>query len=312
MKLLGIFVISSFLFDKMIFFRYTEIMENNFKPIYIDKNDVITTAYLPNGNRYGSSIAGFHWRNTDFPHLHNHTHWEFLLVVNGKIQHTINSKKYTATKGYVCLIRPSDTHKFVFDDKKSETLNFGFSNSIAEKLLTAHLSLADALNQEGPLSFILNNDTYDAIISKTLAAQFFPQETYEQYTILIVNRLLLAYIEQKLNKFEAYPDWLNEFLVYLRNPKNLRQSIPEIAKHSNYSYQHLSKLFKKHLGKTLIEYIQDLKITLAKESLLGTNKSVSEIALDLNYESTATLNHLFKKATGLTPLEFRKSASPTP
>lgn len=306
------FVIYSFLIDINSFFRYTKIMENIFKPIYTDKSDAITTSYLPNGNRYASSTAGFNWRNAEFPHLHNHTHWEFLLVVNGNIQHTINGKKYTVHKGYVCLIRPSDIHKFIFVDKKSETLTFGFSHSVAEKLLAAHPSLKDIRNHKRPLSFNLNNDTFDAIISKTLACQFFSQEIYEQYTILIVNRLLLAYIEQKLNKEDAYPDWLNNFLIYLRNPENLKQTIPEIAKHSNYSYQHLSKLFKKYLGKTLIEYIQDLKITLAKESLLYTNKSVSEIALDLNYESTATLNHLFKKATGFTPLEFRKNSSSTP
>ena len=124
---------------------------------------------------------------------------------------------------------------------------------------------------------------------------------------MIVNRLLLAYVEQRLNRSEAYPDWLNEFLMYLRKPENLKQSIPDIAKHSNYSYQHLSILFKKYLGKTLVEYIKDLKLTIAKDSLLHTTKTVTEIALDLNYESTSSLNHNFKKATGLTPLEFRKN-----
>ena len=282
-------------------------MKNDFTPIYSTEKDPITTAHLQSGNRYASSVAGFNWRNVEFPHLHNHTHWEFLLVVNGKIQHTINSKTHTATKGYVCLVRPSDTHKFIFGDKKSETLTFAFSNSIAEKLLAAHPSLNNLLNHREPLTFTLNNDTYEAIISKTLATQFFPKEIYEQYVILIVNRLLLAYVEQKLNRSEAYPDWLNEFLIYLRNPENLKQSIPDIAKHSNYSYQHLSILFKKYLGKTLVEYIKDLKLTIAKETLLHTTKTVTEIAIELNYESTSSLNHNFKKATGLTPLEFRKN-----
>ncbi len=277
------------------------------KPVYTDKTSQITTAHLPDGNRYASSTAGFNWRNEEYPHFHNHSHWEFLFVVNGKIRHFLNGKEHIATKGSVCLLRPSDAHKIIFIEKKSETLTFGFSHSVAEKLFSPHLSLKDILNHNRPLSFNLNNDTFDAVISKTLAAQFFSKEIYEQYTILIVNRLLLAYIERKLNKPEAYPDWLNDFLIYLRNPENLKQSIPQIAKHSTYSYQHLSILFKKHLGMTLIEYIKDLKLTLAKETLLYTDKSVAEIAFDLNYESVSTLNHNFKKATGLTPLEFRKS-----
>ena len=284
-------------------------MKNTFTPIYLDSTipHDLKTIDLQDTNRYASDVAGFNWKKLDFPHLHNHTHWEFLLVVKGKIQHFINNERYVATKGYVCLIRPSDTHKFSFIDKKSEMLTFGFSNEVALKLFSPHIALNDIENQKEPLAFTLNNATYEAILSKTLATQFFSKEIYEQSSILIINRLLLAYIEQKLNKPEAYPEWLNNFLIYLRNPTNLKQSIPEIAKHSTYSYQHLSILFKKYLGKTLIEYIKDLKLTLAQEALLNTSKTVTEIALDLNYESTSSLNHNFKKATGLTPLEFRKN-----
>ena len=58
-----------------------------------------------------------------------------------------------------------------------------------------------------------------------------------------------------------------------------------------------------------LEYIKELKLTLAKEALLYTDKTVGEIALELNYESTSSLNHNFKKATGFTPLEFRKMST---
>ena len=139
-------------------------MEKFFTPVYISDTSEITTAHLSDGNRYASSTAGFNWRNTEFPHLHNHTHWEFFLVVNGKIQHTINEKNYTVGKGHACLIRPSDLHKITFVDKKSETLTFGFSHSVAEKLLAAHPSLTDIRNHKRPLSFNRNNDTFDAII----------------------------------------------------------------------------------------------------------------------------------------------------
>ena len=49
----------------------------------------------------------------------------------------------------------------------------------------------------------------------------------------------------------------------------------------------------------------------AKEELLHSNKPINEIALDLNYESFSTFNNLFKKETGLTPREYRKSQRKT-
>lgn len=282
-------------------------MKNNFTPIYTNYKDLITTAHLESATLHQTSLAGFHWRSQEYPHLHNHNHWEFLLVSKGKIQHIINGESYTATKGSACLIRPADTHKFLYIDEHSETLTFCFSNDIANKLLSAHSSLNNVLQEKGPLAFVLNSDTHDAIITKALTAQFCPKDIYEQYAILIINRLLLGYVEQKLNKPDVYPDWLNNFLIYLRKPENFTRPIPEIAQHSTYSYQRLSKLFKQYLGMTLIEYVKNLKLTLAKESLLFTNKSIGEIASDLNYESTSSLNHNFKNATGVTPLEFRKN-----
>ena len=134
---------------------------------------------------------------------------------------------------------------------------------------------------------------------------------YEEYSILIVNRLISAYVEHCINSPEAYPDWLNKFLYTLRDPNVFKLSVPEIAAYSPYSYQRLSLLFKQYTGKTLIEYVRELKLTYTKEELLYSNKPVNEIAFDLNYGSVSTFNHLFKNATGFTPLEYRKSKPTT-
>ena len=280
-------------------------------PIYITSNKQnITISNIQSSNRHASEIAGFHWRKIDYPYMHTHSHWELLLVLNGKVKHTINGKNHIAHKGYACLIRPTDHHKLVFLDKeKSEILNFCFCKSTAEKLFSIYQPIAnfDKKEDKRPLSFMLNTPTFDTIISKTIATQFFPKDIYEQYTILIINRLISTYVELLLNKNEAYPDWLNNFLAHLRNPNTLKQNLPEIAKYSTYSYKRLAILFKQYTGKTLVEYIKELKITYAKEELLKSNKPVQEIAAELNYESVSSLNHNFKKATGLTPLEYRKA-----
>ena len=155
----------------------------------------------------------------------------------------------------------------------------------------------------------MNENTLDAIISKTLIAQFQPKEIYEQYSILIINRIINAYIEKKINTNEAYPEWLNSFLLTIKKPDILRLSLPEIATYSPYSYSRLSTLFKQYTGQTIINYLKELKLLRAKELLRNTNKSIAEIAIDLNYESVSSLQHNFKKAIGLTPSEFRKSNS---
>ena len=66
-------------------------------------------------------------------------------------------------------------------------------------------------------------------------------------------------------------------------------------------------LFKQYTGKTIVSYLNDLKLIRAKELLRNTDYTIGEIAVDLNYESVSSLNHNFKRFTGLTPTEFRKS-----
>lgn len=284
--------------------------KESFKPQYTTTTQSITISHLENTNLRLSKIAGFHWSNTPFPYPHTHKHWELLLVIKGNVLHEINGLKHQATKGYACIIRPQDIHSFHFSSQKNEIISFGFSNKIADKFFALYPIEQELLNSQKPLSFLLQDATLDAICSKALAAQFYDKDIYEKYTILIINRLLLAYNEQKLNTIEAYPEWLNSFLLILKNPKHLRTPLTKLVQEfTPYSYSRFSVLFKEYTGQTAVSYMQELKLTRAKELLRSTNYTVSEIIVDLNYESLPNFIETFKRFTGLTPTEFRKSSS---
>ena len=277
-------------------------------PIYLNQQDSCKITQIEDGNIHHSKIAGFNWRRLDYPYLHTHNHWEILIVLSGKVQHTINNITRNTTTGYACIIRPNDIHKICFLNKEeSETITFIFSNEIAEKLFNSYSSIFDINLSAETMEFSLGSNTLDAILSKALVAQFQSKENYEKYSLLIISRIINAYLEKKINTTEAYPEWLNTFLLFLKNPDHLRLSLPEIARHSPYSYVHLSSLFKKYVGKTIVNYIKELKIFRAKELLQNTNMSIADIATDLNYESVSSLQHNFKQFTGQTPSEFRKS-----
>lgn len=279
------------------------------KPQFALLGEEIIVSALEKLNIHGSSVAGFNWKNTPYPYLHKHEHWEILLVLDGKILHTINGVTQTATRGYACLLRPSDTHCCLFSDKKSEYLTFGFSTEIAERFFSLYPLSEYDRNSNLPLSFFLQDNTLEAVVSKTLAAQFYPKPDYEKYTIFIINRLLLTFNEQRLHSTEAYPEWLNSFLLLIKNPQYLRLPIGELVKFTPYSRSHFSMLFKEYTGKTIVSYLQELKLIRAKELLRNTDYTIGEIIVDLHYESLSTFTHTFKKFTGLSPTEFRKSSS---
>ena len=68
------------------------------------------------------------------------------------------------------------------------------------------------------------------------------------------------------------------------------------------------KPFKSFYGISPIEYINNLKIILAKELLESNMYSVTEAAIRAGYTEMSHFSREFKKATGVSPIEYKKSA----
>jgi len=80
-----------------------------------------------------------------------------------------------------------------------------------------------------------------------------------------------------------------------------------LADELHFEYNYLSTLFSSVEGITLEQYIIRQKIEKAKELLFYDELNLSEIANRLGYSSVAHLSAQFKKVTGLTPSELKRS-----
>jgi AraC-like DNA-binding protein len=67
-----------------------------------------------------------------------------------------------------------------------------------------------------------------------------------------------------------------------------------------------SRFFKLRTGKTLSEYIVDIRLGHAARLLLDTSDSVSEICWDCGFNTLSNFNRLFRKRKGCSPTEFRE------
>jgi AraC family transcriptional regulator len=80
-----------------------------------------------------------------------------------------------------------------------------------------------------------------------------------------------------------------------------------LAEQMHYEYNYLSNLFSAVEGITLEQYIIRQKIERVKELLFYDELTLSQIANQMGYSSVAHLSAQFKKITGLTPSELKKS-----
>ncbi|WON93607.1 MULTISPECIES: helix-turn-helix transcriptional regulator [unclassified Sphingobacterium] len=95
---------------------------------------------------------------------------------------------------------------------------------------------------------------------------------------------------------------------YFNSNELIQNGLPSVtclAEKVNLSPNYLSDLLKKETGMNAKDTIHYYLIEEAKDVLLGTNKSISEIAYELGFEYPQYFSKLFKQKTGNTPQEFR-------
>jgi two-component system response regulator YesN len=140
----------------------------------------------------------------------------------------------------------------------------------------------------------------------------------------------LAYVNKamQIDNQEDLCAWistaLNEFLELVYSSRDARKitqvtpainyidanydkpiTLAEIARASHLSPSRLAHIFKEQMGITLIDYLTGARIEQAKELLLATDQSCTEICFQVGYNNQSYFTRTFKSVVGLTPRQFR-------
>lgn len=83
-------------------------------------------------------------------------------------------------------------------------------------------------------------------------------------------------------------------------------TLSDFSRECHLSANYLTGQFKKHFGRSLIDYLIEVRITHAKELLSNVNLPVDRVAETCGYDDTAYFSKLFKKQTGHSPTGYRR------
>lgn len=105
-----------------------------------------------------------------------------------------------------------------------------------------------------------------------------------------------------LSQLESYMLEEKPFLIY-----NI--TIEELAEASGMSARYLSQVINQRLGKNFYDFINGYRVEEAKKLLTdkGRHMRINEVMYDSGFSSKSTFNAVFRRATGQTPSEYRKS-----
>ena len=120
-------------------------------------------------------------------------------------------------------------------------------------------------------------------------------------------RLFLHLLELlKTEEKSGAGDWLaDSIMAYLEQCYNQPITLELLSQVFNFSSAHILRVFKKEYGMSVIESLNQIRLSNAKELLQGSSLSIGEVAAEVGFSSSAYFDRGFKKQNGISPREYR-------
>lgn len=113
--------------------------------------------------------------------------------------------------------------------------------------------------------------------------------------------------DEPVQEISATEETVESILYYIEQNIKDEISINDVAAYVHLNPIYVMRLFKSKTGKSILEYITNIRIEQAKSLLAGTSYSVQKIADQVGYGNYSYFTRIFKKNTGMTPNAYRKA-----
>jgi len=100
-------------------------------------------------------------------------------------------------------------------------------------------------------------------------------------------------------------EMVKEAQTYIESRLQEKISVEQLSSRFAVGRRNFDRRFIKATGNTPVEYAQRVKIESAKKALETTRKTINEVMYDVGYSDTKAFREVFKKITGMSPLEYR-------
>lgn len=173
------------------------------------------------------------------------------------------------------------------------------------KVGTLYVQRQEAAAMPEEAAVVLITPLIRELISRVLG--LFASEAHDDTASLVVALLLVelrAAKRQVLSLPLPHGDTLREFSRQVRACPSDRRALPEIARQLGLEAKTLSRRFRKETGMTPDAWRRHARL-LAGVAKLKSGKSVTEVALDLGFESVSSFTEAFRQTFGTTPRQAR-------
>lgn len=229
-------------------------------------------------------------RATDmYVHYHSHDYYELVFYCSGNGIAHIDEERYCFETNDFVLIPPYVRHDEIhYEGGKVICICFYCDMELQAAFYSG-----------------VEND-FKAIIHEILEESLNQSYGYGDMLISLLTTLIIKMIR---NKQRIYVSRKNDFkfiINYLSDNYHDKIVLSQLAEQLNISYDYFRHRFKEQTGYSPQQFLLMKRLAAAKEQLITSQLSCTEIAYQCGFSNSAQFSMLFKREFGVAPIEYRK------
>ncbi|MGJ5642564.1 helix-turn-helix transcriptional regulator [Formosa sp. S-31] len=246
---------------------------------------------------------------------HKHDYEELMIGAKGAIEHFIDFNSVTTLAPFISFVTKGKVHR-VFpkvNNKECDIWVLRFKSEFIPEttfqLYSLYHNQANLKLQEGRCFqrlITLCELIFDEQQQKTPNYAIIKQLLSSLFTMIEGERVKLYSSQDDNNLHKTQHISFKNFLSILEENYHRPLGVEFYAEKLFMSSRNLNLICQNILEQSVSEIIETRKLTEAKNLLISTNKTISEIAYELGYNENSYFSNVFKKKAGQSPSEFRE------
>ncbi len=233
--------------------------------------------------------------------------YQFYLIQKGTIVLKVDGNRYILKKGDIFLAFPGKEYEFNYFTENL-VQNIEISASFINGIIPSG-SFIECNSSIGKKNDYLR--LHDILLN--IAGAFYSENNHSilcanlfELADCLSNNFILPAVTSSKNESEArINERCTEIINYINNNYHLPLTLQSLANRMFLSPQYLSKFIRTHLGIPFNKYLSNIRTQHAKQELLQTDHSITNIAFNNGFPNMAAFNKVFREAYGVAPSAYR-------
>lgn len=246
-----------------------------------------------------------------------HDYWELVYIDRGAAIVYADGQKIPVSQGEIVFHQPGEHHAiasvpedpptvFIITFRCTSAQMQFFRNRRMFVPTPMRRFISEMISDGQEAYYLVDDSPYEVALQKRQDAPIGSEQLIKLNLEMLLIKLIRSTILPKIETSgtESFDPLTKSILSILTNNVYSHITVEAISREVGFSRTHIAAVFKKSCGKTITEYLTDLKISEAKYLMRKQLYTVTQIADFLCYDNSHYFYRVFKRETGMTPKQY--------